>query len=100
MDKILKNLKEEYDKLSKEVANPLDNWIKSLKPSKEYNYNHTSYGIKHYFESVSMDLFGKPFTVSNDQFKYAMYKNGFEPDNYEDKNWCFMIDEKQKFNWE
>lgn len=100
MEKIIDNLKEEYDKLSKEVSDPLDNWVKELKPSIEYNYNHTSYGIKSYFEKISSTLFGKPFCVSNDQFKYAMYKAGFEPDDYNDKNWCFKISEEQDFKWE
>lgn len=100
MEKIIENLKEEYDKLSNEVSEPLDNWIKELKTSTEYNYDHTSYGIKHYFEKISNTLFGKPFCVSNDQFKYAMYKNGFEPDDYNDKNWCFKLAEEQDFKWE
>ena len=83
MEDIINKLKEEYDKLSNEVTEPLDNWIKSLKESEEYNYNHTSIGLSYQFENASSTLFGKPFCVSNDQFKYAMYKNGYEPDDYE-----------------
>ena len=100
MEEIIENLKEKYDKLSKEVSDPLDNWIKKLKVNTEFNYNHTSYGIKHCFEKISSTLFGKVICISNDQFKYAMYKNNFKPDNYEDKNWCFQIAEEQDFKWE
>ena len=99
MERILENIKTEYDKLSDEVKQPLNTWINSLKQSDEYNYNHTSIGLSQQFEIISMSLFGKPFCVSNDQFKYAMYINGFEPDAYEDYSWCFKIDEKQDFNW-
>lgn len=99
MEDIVNKLKEEYDKLSNEVTEPLDNWIKSLKENEEYNYNHTSIGLSYQFENASSTLFGKPFCVSNDQFKYAMYKNGYEPDEYEDYGWCFKIAEKQDFNW-
>lgn len=99
MEEVLENLKIEYEKLSNEVSEPLDNWIKALKGSEEYNYNHTSIGLSHQFETASSTLFGKPFCVSNDQFKYAMYKSGYEPDNYEDYSWCFKIAEKQDFNW-
>jgi len=99
MIEILENLKQEYDKLSLEVTKPLNTWINSIKTSDEYNLNHTSVGLIGEFGKVSLSLFGKPFCVSNEQFKYAMYLNGFEPDNYGDYAWCFKIDEKQDFKW-
>lgn len=100
MDEVLEKLKTEYEKLSIEVTQPLNNWIKSLKrTTEEFNYNHTSVGLSHTFEKLSLSLYGKPFCVSNDQFKYAMFINGFDPDNYKDYSWCFKIEEQQDFKW-
>lgn len=98
MSKTIELLEQEYNKLGDDTKYALNKWISHLKSAKEYNYNHTSYGLKSYFE-IASDMLGKLYCVSNDQFKYAMYKNGFEPDDYNDDNWCFKISEKQKFNW-
>lgn len=95
---ILNKLEEEYLKLSDETKVALNKWAKSLNESNEYNYNHTSYGLKHYFEN-DITLLGKPYCVTNDQFKFAMFINKFEPDDYEEENWCFKISEKQHFDW-
>ena len=73
---ILNKLEEEYLKLSDETKEALNKWAKSLNESDEYNYNHTSYGLKHYFEN-DVALLGKPYCVSNEQFKFAMYTNKF-----------------------
>ena len=98
MSNTLNKLKLEYDKLNDDTIYALNKWISYIKSGKEYNYNHTSYGIKHYFETAT-SILGKPYCVSNDQFKYAMYINGFEPDEITDDSWCFKISEKQNFNW-
>lgn len=98
MNNVLDTLKLEYEKLGEETKYALNKWISYLNKDTTYNYNHTSYGLKNYFEKAS-DMLGKLYCVSNAQFKYAMYINGFEPDEITDDSWCFKISEKQNFNW-
>jgi hypothetical protein len=91
-------LKAEYDKLEDEVKYILDIWIGSLQKADEYNYNHTSYSLKHCFETHYKSL-GRYYTITSNHIKYAMLKNGFIPDEETDDEWCFKLSEVQNFNW-
>lgn len=98
MNDVLNKLQVEYNKLDSDTKYALNKWISNLKTADDYNFNHTSYGIKHCFEQAA-DMLGKPYCVSNDQFKYAMYINKFEPDELDNESWCFKLAENQIFNW-
>lgn len=74
--------------------NQLVNWIlEKLEPSKGFNYNRSSYGLKHYF---SDDVGG--FYIKNGAFKGAMLIAGFKVANEEYQNWNFNIKQKSITN--
>ena len=98
MIKKLKELEEEYNQLEEDIKLILDAWCACLNTSENYNYNHTSYGLKSIFDFQNKSL-NREVDVSHNQFKYALYKNGFEPDDEADDFWCFKISEEQKFTW-
>lgn len=99
-EEIIKELKLDYDKLSNEIIEPLSNWVKSIKHDKdEYNNKYTISSIVRTFESLSPELVGKLCCISANQMKYALYINGFLPDNYETNEWVFKIDNTQDFEW-
>ena len=95
---IIQKLKNEYDVLDDEIKLALDAYSAYLITSDTYNYNHTSYALKCKFEEQSAGI-GRDYKVSHNQFKYALYKNGYIPDDETDEYWCFKIAEQQKFIW-
>lgn len=82
------NALEQMDKATREE---LLNWCeKSFKPIKNINKkNPTSYGLKHLFEK---DEETKSSYVSNEEFRGAMIKLGFE--HTDDMNMYFNISRK------
>ena len=64
-------------------------WIKeNIIPRKAINYNHTSYGLKHYIQK-ELGIY-----MTNNQFKDAMLACGFYPGNSDKLNWNYAISEK------
>lgn len=64
-------------------------WIKeNIIPRKSINYNHTSYGLKHYIQK-ELGIY-----MSNNQFKDCMLACGFYPGNPDKLNWNYRISEK------
>ena len=61
-------------------------WIKStLIPGKLFNFNYSSYSLKRILECDT------GIYLTNNEFKDAMQKCGFKPDNPNDLNWCYRI---------
>lgn len=93
--KLLNNQPEDFNNLSGEQKDQLLEWIKSnLQKIKTINKNHTSYGLKHYFE---YDKKNGGFYVTNGQFKGAMLECGFikyEIPEIFGINWEFNVSEK------
>lgn len=63
----------EFETLSYEQQSTLIKWCESLSKIKSFNFNHTSYGLKHLFEK---EPFG--FYITNGAFKKAMIEAGFK----------------------
>ncbi len=64
----------------------IDAWIKAnFKHSKRENKGHTSYGLKHILED-DMGIY-----LTNNQFKDAMMKAGFDPVDPDELNWTYRI---------
>lgn len=79
----------EYHNLPEYKKQALKRWInKALKPfeTKQYYPHHSSYGLKHKFESSVVG-----FYVTNGQFKGAMLECGFIPKDQEELNWVFKL---------
>lgn len=82
------NNPEEYNRLTAHERTKLQNWINThIKPYeiKKFNPYQSSYGLKHLFE------YDGGFYLTNGQFKKAMLLAGFEPENYNAKNWVFKL---------
>lgn len=72
--------------LPKGTQEQIDNWIKSnFKHSQRENKGHTSYGLKHILQD-DLEIY-----LTNNQFKDAMLKAGFEPVNPLELNWTYKI---------
>lgn len=64
-------------------------WIKgNIVKRKTPNYNHTSYGIKHWIQGIFH------IYMTNNQFKDAMLLCGFYPVKETELNWVYCISEK------
>lgn len=66
-------------------------WIrKNIRPQKEVNTNHTSYGLKHKLENDT------GLYITNNEFKNAMLLAGYEPVDETELNWryraCYLPD--------
>lgn len=82
-----------FDDLPIEKQQRLLSWInESLDPIKTFNTRHTSYGLKHVYESQTRD--GEDNYVTNGEFKGAMLKSGFRVKDETALNWVFNISEK------
>lgn len=82
-----------FDQLSLEAQQHLLDWIESgLIPKQGFNERHTSYGLKHMYESQTRD--GQDHYVTNGEFKGAMLKLGFKVKDEAAKNWVFNISQK------
>jgi hypothetical protein len=98
--RIIKQLEDEYNKLSREIKEPLNNWVRSIKHTKDrYNNKYTISSIVRTFEALSPEIVGKLCCISADQMKYAMYINDFKPDSLIVNEWVFKIDDEQDFEW-
>lgn len=74
------------DHHSEEEIEEICKWIKStLIPGKLFNFNYSSYSLKHILECDT------GIYLTNNEFKDAMQKCGFKPDNPNDLNWCYRI---------
>ncbi len=92
------NSPEDFYNLGIEQREILTNWIRvNLKPIKSVNRNHSSYGLKHYFEN---DKENNGFYITNGQFKGAMLECGFKPCKEMELNWYFCISEKSMKDFE
>lgn len=66
----------------------VDMWIhNNLIPSSRANNNHTSYGIKHILQD-ELNIY-----TTNNQFKDAMMKAGFNPVDPNELNWTYKVKE-------
>ena len=84
------NDSQEFEELTAEEKDVLLEWIGMyLKPIKRFNYNSSSYGLKHIFQFSE-----KGFYVTNGAFKGAMLKAGFKAHNKHEMNWYFNISKK------
>lgn len=89
--KELHNQPEAFDYLTPGEQKRLTDWIsKNLGPAKTFNDRHTSYGLKHVFESNGGCY------VGNGAFKGAMLKCGFKVKDKAALNWVFNISEKSE----
>mgnify|MGYP000859957151 CR=1 FL=1 len=84
-------LKAEFKKLSKAEQETLLNWCRNIGKRKTINKGRTSYSLKHIFERSKSG-----FYITNDVFKEAMLKVGFNYEFVDNKgvNWCFNYSEK------
>ncbi|MEB7747303.1 hypothetical protein NGB19_11055 [Staphylococcus equorum] len=88
---------EEFELLTDCQKEALLEFCNSLEKIKGFNTRHTSYGLKHIFESLyRKELHSERFgsNISNGQFKGAMLKAGFDVKDKESLNWVFNISEK------
>jgi hypothetical protein len=82
----------EFDKLSPEEQLTLSSWVATyLEPIKSFNERHTSYGLKHLFESSE-----EGFYITNGAFKGAMLDCGFRVKDETALNWAFNVSEKSR----
>jgi hypothetical protein len=89
--KELHNQPEAFDFLAPGQQKHLIEWINAnFEPIKTFNTRHTSYGLKHVFESDG------GFYISNGAFKGAMLKCGFKVKDKSALNWVFNISERSK----
>ena len=64
-------------------------WIdEAFVPIKSANKRYTSYGLKHLLERKT------GIYLTNNQFKDAMLREGYEPVNPNDLNWTYRISNK------
>ncbi len=78
-----------WEKTPAKLKETLIDWIdRNITPRKTANYNHTSYGLKHIFESAT------GLYCTNGEFKGAMRECGYEAVNEKELNWCYYISEK------
>lgn len=83
------NRPEDYNNLTQEQKYILQQWIQqTLRPIRSRNDKHTSYGIKHIFESSP-----NGFYITNGQMKGALRAAGFQEYNTLDINWYYNISE-------
>ena len=83
------DLPEQFEKLTSEQKEILCSWIYgNIVPRKTVNRSYSSYGLKHFFEDSA-----RGFYITNGQFKGAMLECEFDPDDEDEKNWCFRISE-------
>jgi hypothetical protein len=82
----------EFNKLSQEEILTLASWVATyLDPITSFNERHTSYGMKHLFESSK-----EGFYVTNGAFKGAMLDCGFKVKEKTALNWVFNVSEKSR----
>ncbi len=80
----------EFESLSEEQKATIITWCENLSKIKSFNFNHTSYGLKHLFEN---ETFG--FYITNGAFKKAMLEAGFKHTSKNGSiNWNFNVSEK------
>lgn len=64
-------------------------WIKkNLIPRKTINFDHSSYGIKHFLEDDT------GIYLTNNAFKDAMWLTGFSPFDSNELNWHYGVSKK------
>ena len=77
---------------TKEQQDEILQYVKEMfTPIKSYNYNTSSYGIKHGCERKL------GYYISNNCMKVAMYLGGYMPDNAFDINHCYTISKKSPY---
>lgn len=94
---IINNKPEHFDELDEAKKNALMEFCNSLDKIESFNIRHSSYGLKHLFESkyheTLQDTFKSSY-VTNGQFKGAMIKAGFNVKDKNKINWHFNVSEK------
>jgi hypothetical protein len=76
-----------FDKLPDDKKDVLCSWIREhITSRKTLNLNHSSYNLKHIFENSPHG-----FYTTNGEFKGAMLKMSFKPNDMRDINWVFPI---------
>jgi hypothetical protein len=82
----------EFEKLSEEEKLTVSSWIATyLDPIKSFNERHSSYGMKHLFESSN-----EGFYISNGAFKGAMLDCGFNVKYKQATNWIFNVSARSR----
>ncbi len=86
-DKMIEDLKEV---LERTTIQSIKYWIEiNLVHQKRYNYNRTSYGIKHIFSSDT------GIYATNDEFKTAMLEMGYSPKDKKALNHIYCVSESK-----
>lgn len=86
------NCPTEFNELTPEERQSLVSWIATnINAIQSFNDRHTSYGLKHLFESSN-----DGFYITNGQFKGAMIDLGFNVKDTTDLNWVFNISQKSR----
>lgn len=81
------NAADQFKRLPDNEKTTLVAWmINVFQPAAKVCRQHTSYGLKHYFEHSPLG-----FYVTNGEFKGAMLIAGFEPWNADEMNWRYHI---------
>lgn len=91
----------EFYKLDEVRKEALLKYCNSLIKIKSFNTRHTSYGLKHKFETLYRnELYekGSYSYVSNGQFKGAMLEVGFKVKDKKAKNWIFNVSQRSVDN--
>ncbi|HFU7087177.1 TPA: hypothetical protein ACGN8S_002212 [Bacillus cereus] len=84
------NLPADYENLSEEQQETLQNWIfNNFDMIHSYNLDNSSYGMKKLFENSPQG-----FYITNGQFKGAMLKRGYKATNRNDINWYFNVSKR------
>ena len=79
----------EFYELTDEQQERLLSWCNSLDKIDSFNWNNSSYGLKHIFEDSP-----QCFYVTNGQFKGAMLLAGFSVKDKNQVNWNFNVSKK------
>lgn len=91
------NKPEHFDELNEDKKCALMEFCNSLDKIKSFNMRHSSYGLKHVFETEYRKKLEDTFEgsyITNGQFKGAMLKAGFDVKDKTQLNWHFNLSER------
>ena len=91
------NKPEHFDELNEDKKCALMEFCNSLDKIKSFNMWHSSYGLKHVFETEYRKKLEDTFEgsyITNGQFKGAMLKAGFDVKDKTQLNWHFNLSER------
>lgn len=96
-NKIDINQPKHFEELNEVKKKALMEFCNSLDKIKSFNMRHSSYGLKHIFESKYREELqdaSEGSYITNGQFKSAMLKNGYDVKDKTQLNWYFNLSER------